>query len=41
MARQTQSRDISSILAAAERWIRVCLIEDRSLFVPDSVVTGL
>jgi 5-methylcytosine-specific restriction enzyme B len=34
MARQTVKRDISPILAAAEQWIRTCLIEDRSLFVP-------
>src|SRR5207302_9981573 len=32
MARQTPDRDISSTLAAAEQWIRTCLIEDGSLF---------
>jgi hypothetical protein len=33
MARQIPNRDISPILAAAEQWIRTCLIEDRSLFL--------
>jgi hypothetical protein len=36
MARQIPERDISPILAAAEQWILTCLIEDRSLFLPDS-----
>jgi len=39
MAHQTQWRDISRTLAAAEQWIRTCLIEDRSLFLPDSLWT--
>jgi len=36
MARQFQKRDISPILAAAELWIRTCLIEDHSVFLQDS-----
>lgn len=36
MARQVPKRDISPILAAAEQWLLTCLIEDRSLFLPDS-----
>jgi|SRR5882672_3278985 len=36
MARQLQNRDISPILAAAELWIRTCLIEDHSVFLQDS-----
>jgi hypothetical protein len=36
MARQTSQRDISPILNAASVWIHTCLIEDRSLFSPDS-----
>jgi hypothetical protein len=36
MARQTQNCDISPILAAAEHWIKTCLIEDRSVFSQDS-----
>jgi hypothetical protein len=36
MARQNQWRDMSPTLAAAEQWIRTCLIEDHSLFLPDS-----
>ena len=36
MARQTQERDVSPILAAAEHWIKTCLIEDRSVFLVDS-----
>jgi hypothetical protein len=36
MARKFLKRDISPILAAAENWIRTCLIEDRSVFLADS-----
>ena len=36
MARKVLKRDISPILAAAEKWIGTCLIEDRSLFLSDS-----
>ena len=36
MARTIQKRDISPILAAAEKWISTCLIEDGSLFLRDS-----
>lgn len=36
MARQIQDRDLSPILAAAERWIHTCLIADRSMFVEDA-----
>jgi hypothetical protein len=32
MARKFLKRDSSPILAAAENWIRTCLIEDRSVF---------
>jgi 5-methylcytosine-specific restriction protein B len=36
MARKFLKRDSSPILAAAEKWIATCLIEDRSLFLADS-----
>lgn len=36
MARKFLKRDSSPILAAAEKWIGTCLIEDRSLFLADS-----
>jgi 5-methylcytosine-specific restriction enzyme B len=36
MARQILKRDVSPILAAAERWIQTCLVEDGSVFLPDS-----
>jgi|ERR1019366_9522884 5-methylcytosine-specific restriction protein B len=36
MARQMLKRDIIPILAAAQRWIQTCLIEDRSIFRPDA-----
>jgi len=37
MARQIlKPDDLSPILASAEQWIRKCLIEDRSVFLPDS-----
>jgi len=36
MARQNLGRDISPTLAAAERWIRTCLVEDLSVFVAES-----
>jgi hypothetical protein len=36
MARHISTGDISPILAAAERWIQRCLVEDRSVFVEDS-----
>jgi len=36
MARKFLKRDSSPILAAAENWIRTCLIEDRSVFLADS-----
>ena len=32
MARQINTRDISPILAAAEQWIKTCLIENNSIF---------
>ena len=35
MARKFLKRDISPILAAAEKWIPTCLIEDRSVFSTD------
>jgi hypothetical protein len=40
MARKSLKRDISPILTAAEQWIRTCLIEDRSLFLSDSLWTA-
>jgi hypothetical protein len=40
MARQVHDRDISSTLAAAERWIKTCLIEDRSVFSEKSLWTA-
>lgn len=36
MARQISKRDLSSILAAAEQWLKTCLIEDHSLFQADA-----
>src|SRR5271165_3513995 len=36
MARKFLKRDSSPILAAAEKWIGTCLIEDRSVFLADS-----
>jgi hypothetical protein len=39
MARQVHVRDISSTLAAAERWINTCLIENRSVFSEKSLWT--
>jgi hypothetical protein len=32
MARQVHDRDISRTLAAADQWIKTCLVEDGSLF---------
>jgi hypothetical protein len=32
MARNVHDKDIAPILAAAERWIQTCIIEDRSVF---------
>jgi hypothetical protein len=40
MARQIHNRDISVILAAAEQWIRTCLVEDQSVFLGDTRWTG-
>lgn len=37
MPRQIHNRDISSTLAAAEQWIRTCMIEDGSLFSSNSL----
>jgi hypothetical protein len=31
MARQAHNRDLAPVLAAAERWINTCLIEDQSI----------
>jgi hypothetical protein len=39
MARQVHHRDISPVLAAAERWINACLTEDRSVFSPKALWT--
>ena len=39
MARKFNSRDVSPVLTAAESWILSCLIEDRSLFSPQSLWT--
>lgn len=35
MARKFLKRDIGPILTAAENWIKTCLIDDGSLFLPD------
>jgi hypothetical protein len=35
MARKFLKRDIGPILAAAEKWIKICLIDDGSLFLTD------
>jgi hypothetical protein len=40
MTRQVHDRDISSTLAAAERWIHTCLIEDRSVFSEGALWTA-
>jgi hypothetical protein len=39
MARQVHNRDIAPVLAAAERWINICLIEDRSALSSKSLWT--
>ena len=39
MARQVHNRDISQTLAAAEQWIKTCLVEDGSLFSHNSLWT--
>ena len=39
MARQIHDRDISATLAAAEQWIRTCLIEDGSVFSEERLWT--
>jgi hypothetical protein len=31
MARQAHNRDLAPVLAAAERWINTCLINDQSI----------
>jgi hypothetical protein len=41
MARQVHNRDISSTLAAAEKWINGCLIGDGSIFSEASLWTAL
>ena len=35
MARKFTKRDSAPILAAAEKWMKTCLIDDGSLFLPD------
>lgn len=40
MARQIGKRDISPTLAAAEQWIRECLVEDHSVFVENFLWTA-
>lgn len=40
MARKVSERNISKILAAAERWITECLIADQSLFSRDALWTS-
>jgi hypothetical protein len=36
MARQMLKREIAPVLAAAQQWMRTCLIEDRSVFATDA-----
>ena len=36
MARRFQGHDSSTILFAAESWIKECLIEDRSVFIQEA-----
>jgi hypothetical protein len=40
MARQVHNRDISQTLAAADQWIKMCLVEDGSLFSHASLWTA-
>ena len=40
MARQVHNRDISQTIAAAQRWISMCLVEDGSLFSDRSLWTA-
>jgi hypothetical protein len=40
MAREVHNIDIAPTLAAAEQWIQACLIEDRSVFSPESLWTA-
>jgi len=40
MARQVHNRDISRTLAAAEQWIKTCLVGDGSLFSDNSLWTA-
>ncbi len=37
MARQTNRRNLTPILAAAEKWINTCVIQDGSLFSPEKL----
>jgi hypothetical protein len=39
MAREINKRDIAPVLQAAERWINLCIIEDRSVFSQESLWT--
>jgi hypothetical protein len=36
VARQILKHHLSPILAAAERWIQACVVEDRPVFLQDS-----
>jgi hypothetical protein len=40
MARHTPNRDLSPVLAAAERWINSCLVEDQSILSSKSLWTS-
>jgi hypothetical protein len=40
MARQAHNRDLAPVLAAAERWINTCLVEDKSILSNKSLWTA-
>lgn len=40
MGRRTKKRDLSPILSAAERWLRVCLVEDGSILSAEPLWTA-
>ncbi len=40
MARNVHDKDIAPILAAAERWIQTCIVEDRSIFTSSALWTS-
>ena len=39
MARKVHDKDIAPTLAAAEQWIKTCILDDRSIFTPEPLWT--